>query len=47
MKRIDIYDIEFDRLDELEEKYDTTKAEIIEALLDAVDNGYIKIEDYL
>lgn len=47
MKNISIYDIEYDRLDKIADAHDVTDADIIEALLDAVDNGDIKIEDYL
>ena len=47
MNTISVYDIEAERIEQLCEKKDTTEAELIEALLDAVDAGDINIDDYL
>ena len=47
MKEIRVYDIEAEDIAELSDKHDVTEASIIEALMEAVRNGDIDIEDYL
>lgn len=47
MKKIDIYDIEDERIEKICEEQDITTAELIEALLDAVDAGEINLKDWL
>ena len=47
MTSISIYDIEAEKLENICEELDTTEAEVIEALLNAVDAGDIRIKDYI
>lgn len=47
MKNINVYDIEAEDLDELADEHDTSVAEVVEALMDAVRSGDIDIADYL
>ena len=47
MKAILIYDIEAEKLEKLSEELDVSEAEIIEALLDAIEDWKIDIKDYL
>lgn len=47
MTRIDIYDIEAEKIETICDEKDTTAAELIEALLDAVEAGDINLDDYL
>lgn len=47
MKSITVYDIEAEKIEEICEKKDTTSAELIEALLQAVEDGEIELNDYL
>lgn len=47
MRSISIYDVEDKRVNELCEQFNTTPAELIEALLDAVDAEEIKLEEWL
>lgn len=47
MQSISCYDIEGDRIEELCDQYDITAAELIEALISAVDDGTVDLGDYL
>ena len=47
MQSISCYDIENDRIQELCEQYATTEAELIEALIAAVDDCTIDLSEYL
>ena len=46
MTSISVYEVEAKRIEKICDDKDTTSAELIEALLDAVDNGDICLEDY-
>lgn len=43
MKRIEVYTEDAERIEKLCEEHDTTEANIIQILLDAVENGDIDI----
>ena len=47
MQSISCYDIENERIQELCEQYDATEAEIVEALIAAVDDGTVVLGDYI
>ena len=47
MQQISCFDIEEQRIQELCEQYNTTEAELIEALLMAVDDGTVDLGTYL
>lgn len=47
MKAINVYDVEADTIEELSEKHDISEADVVEALLAALENGDIKLEDYI
>ncbi len=47
MTNITIYDEDDKRLDAISDQFDVMPHEIIEALLDAVDDGVIDLSDYL
>jgi len=47
MQKITVYDVEAEKLDELEDKYETTAAYIIQVLLEAVEAGYIDLSDWI
>ena len=46
MQRISVYDIEAEQIEKICEERNTTEAELIEALLSAVEDGTINLEDY-
>ena len=47
MQTITIYDIEEEKINEMCDEHDTTEAEIIEAILEAIKDNHININDYL
>ena len=47
MRKIEVYDIEYEDINALADEHDETVAVIVEALMDAVRNGDIDITDYL
>ena len=47
MQHISCYDIENDRIQELCDQYDVTEAELMEALIAAVDDGTVDLSLYL
>lgn len=47
MTYIGVYDLEAKEIEKLCDEYGTTEPELIEALLDAVESGEIKISDWL
>ena len=47
MMSINSYDIEGQRIEELCEEYDITEAELVEALINAVDDGTVDIGQYI
>lgn len=47
MTNVTVYDIEARKIEEICEEKDTTSAELIEALLQAVEDGEIELDDYL
>lgn len=47
MKRVTIYDDDVTRIDDLAEDMDVTPAEIVRALLDAIEYCEINLEEYL
>ena len=46
MKKIDVYDIDAERIDELCEEHNIQVAELIQMLIEAVDNEDIEIGYY-
>ena len=47
MTRVNIYDDDVTRIDELAENMDATPAEIVRALLDAIEDNKIYLNEYL
>lgn len=47
MTKVNIYDDDVTRIDELAESMDTTPAEIVRALLDAIEYNKIYLDEYL
>ena len=47
MKLISVYDIEASAIEKLSEKHDVTEAEIVTALLDAIEDNGIDIGEYI
>lgn len=47
MKAINIYDIEAERIETLCEKHDISEAELMQAILDALDNNEIDLDEYI
>lgn len=47
MTRISAYDEEAKRVEDIADRNDTTECEVIRALLEAIDDNDINIEDYL
>lgn len=47
MKNLNVYDIEAEDIEQIADENDTTVAEVIEALMDAVRDWDIDIKDYL
>lgn len=47
MKNLNVYDIEAEEINEIADVKNVTVAEIVEALMDAVRNGDIDVDDYL
>ena len=47
MKNITVYDIEENKIEKLCNEYDITEAELIEALLEAIEDNNINITDYI
>lgn len=47
MKSISVYDVEADKIEKICLDKDTTSAELIEALMTAVEDGDINIDDYI
>lgn len=47
MTQIKIYDLEAEELQKWADEYDVTIAEIMEAMVDAVKSGDIRLEDYV
>lgn len=47
MTRVNVYDDDVTRIDELAENMDTTPAEIVRALLDAIEHNKIYLNEYL
>lgn len=47
MMNINVYDIDDERIEKICEEKDITSAELIEALLDALENKEINLEDYI
>lgn len=47
MSNVSVYDVEYKRINDICEEYDITQPELIEILLDAVEDGDIKLEDWL
>ena len=47
MTNIGVYDIEAEKLEKLADDNDTSVAEIVEAIFDAINDAQINIGDYL
>lgn len=47
MTRVNIYDIEAEKIDALEREHDASEAEIIQALFEALEDNDIDLKDYL
>ena len=47
MSKIDVFDTEKKRIDEIADKYDACDASVIEALFDIIDENGINIGDYM
>lgn len=47
MRKINVYDIEADDIEQIADENDVTVAEVVEALMDAFRQGDIDITDYL
>lgn len=47
MTYIGVYDLEAKQIENLCEEYDATEPELIEAMLDAVEAGEIKLSEWL
>lgn len=46
MTTVTVYDVEAKRIEKICDEHNTTSAELIEALLDAIDNGDVDLKDY-
>jgi hypothetical protein len=47
MKKIEVFDIEAEDIEEIAEAQDATVAEVVEALMEAIRRNEIDISDYL
>ena len=47
MQNISVYDIEAEKIEKICEDYSTTSAELIEALVSAIEDGNIDLNDYI
>ena len=47
MTKITVYDVEANKIEEICEDYDTTEAEVIEALIEAIEYNDIDLGDWL
>lgn len=46
MQSINIYDIEYKKIEQICEERDTTPAELMEVLVSAIEDGTINLSDY-
>lgn len=47
MQRISIYDTEAEKIEQFCDEHSTTAAEVIEAMMTALEDERIKLEDYI
>ena len=47
MTRISVYDVEAEIIDKICEEHDITSADLVQALLEALDDNAFDLEDYI
>lgn len=47
MTNVSVYDVEAEKLEQLAEEHDTSVAEVVEAIFDAINDAQINIGDYV